>query len=446
MAAAQKKNVDRLASHNKSEGNFGSASEFRYASASPSLAISAVCDDTAFPYPSHRCSDGITKMPFMVLGGLSLNVKRCNFIVVHDFFDTCDSTAIIFKPIVQRHEGCQALCFNYPGQSNTVWPRLPAAERDRGAREPVLNNDWIADRMHELLLHAEERGEILLSSPFHLVGFWNGAAIAAAFSQRWGSSIHYSNSLRSVVAVNGFLYPDPQLSAILHSATQIFESTPHSRPDIPVSFWCRYIFSEDYLGRVNPNLAINIHTAVSNPITNEGRSKIAKGCLHHRDLRHGLAPDHIPQRGPSIGSTRGDDEPTAPVQVPVIVVQSTENMLVNPSNVDNFLTGRAARHLWSHQLNVLSGAVLAQANDVTAQWVGKLSSSAADYQKFSILGKSGLKMLLETLGNPRGAFVMWNRAGHALYQENKAALLDLFDVLACPTDGKNNLSHFYQYY
>lgn len=211
----------------------------------------------------------------------------------------------------------------------------------------------------------------------------------------------------------------------------MFESTPHSRPDIPVSFWARFVFSEDYLSRVNPNLALNIYTAVTNPITNEGRAKIARGCLLHRDLRGGLAPDYIPQ------PYRGFDDSEkmfARVQVPVVVVQSTENMLVSSSNVDSFLTGRTTRHLWSHQLNVISDTLLAQANDVTGQWVGKLSSSPSDYQKFNILGKMGIKMLFESLGNPRGAFVMWNRNGHALFQENKSALLDLLDILACPTD------------
>lgn len=162
-------------------------------------------------------------MPYVVSGNLSLTVTRCNFIVVHDFFDTCDATAIMFKPIAQRHEGCQVLSFNYPGQANTVWPRLAAPERERGAKEPVLNNDFIADRMHEMLLYAEEEGDILLSSPFHLVAVGNGAAIAAAFCQRWGSSVHYVNSLRSIVSVNGFLYPDPQISSILHSGILCFE-------------------------------------------------------------------------------------------------------------------------------------------------------------------------------------------------------------------------------
>jgi pimeloyl-ACP methyl ester carboxylesterase len=140
-----------------------------------------------------------------------------NFVVVHDFFDTCDATAIMLKPIIQRHDGCQIICFNYPGQANTTWPRPPAAEKQRGAKEPILNNEFIADKLNEMLQYAEENGDILLTNPFHIVGIGNGACIAAAFLERWGRNEIYSKSITSFVSINGFLYPDPQLSAILHS-------------------------------------------------------------------------------------------------------------------------------------------------------------------------------------------------------------------------------------
>lgn len=225
----------------------------------------------------------------------------------------------------------------------------------------------------------------------------------------------YSSSLKSFVSINGFLHPDPQLSAILHSASQVFESSPHSRPDIPVSYWSRFLFSEDYLHNVNPNLALNILTAVSNPITNEGRMKIAKGCLHHRDLRSSLSPENLLQ--------------SSSYTVPIVILQSTENMLVNASNVDSFLIGRKARHLWSHQQNVLSEQTISQALDPLSRWVGKMSSGPIDYQKYSTLGGMGLKLLVDCLADNRGAFVMWSRAGHHIQQENKASVLDLFDAL-----------------
>ena len=69
----------------------------------------------------------------------------------------------------------------------------------------------LPDRLHELLQFVESQGDLLLSNPFHLVGFGNGACIAAAFAQRWGSHPAYVNSIRSLVSVNGFLCPDPQV-------------------------------------------------------------------------------------------------------------------------------------------------------------------------------------------------------------------------------------------
>lgn len=411
VKASQKKATERLSAQSAAEGSAGIIGNPK----------------------DFRCSDGITKIPYIVLGKFSLdNVSRCSFVVIHDFFDTCDATAILFKNIAQRHEGSQIFCFNYPGQANTVWPRLSVAEKECGAKEVLLNNDWIADRIHEVLQHAEQVGDLLLSCPFHLVGIGNGAAIAGSFVQKYGYHPNYVGSLRSVVSVNGFLYPDPQLSSVLHSAYQVFESTPHNRPDIPVSYWCRYVFSDDYLTRINPNLALNIYTAVSNPITNEGRTKIAKGALQHRDLRGALAPDYAPNK-----ATRAvieSDGPFRPIQVPVVILQSTENSLVNASNVDSFLIGRHSKHLWSHMLNIPSESMMSYAFDVNAQWVGKMSTSPQDYHRYSTLGKHGLRMLLDSLQNPRGAFSMWTRCGHAVQQEFKGAILDLMDVLACPTD------------
>lgn len=408
LQAMQQRNTNRLAANSVAEsrvGLVGNVKEF-------------------------RAADGITKMPYVVLGKHSFDVTKCSFVVVHDFFDTYDNTAIMFKPIVQRHDGCQVMCFNYPGQAHTVWPRPSVAEKERGAKEPIMNNDWIADRLNELLRKAEAAGDILLSAPFHILGIGNGSAIAAAFAQRWGHDPLYANSLRSLVSINGFLYPDAQLSSILHTAYQVFESTPHSRPDIPVSYWCRYVFSDDYLNRVNPNLALNIYTAVSNPITNEGRSKIAKGCLQHRDLRGMLAPDAASAR-----FTRKEGASNfVPIQIPVILLQSTEDTLVNASNVDSFLVGRTAKHLWSHMLNNTSEQAVGFSQEKNSLWVGKMSSGPEDYYKYSTLGKMGIKMILDSLRNPRGAFSMWSRTGHVVQQEHKAAVMDLLDILACPTD------------
>jgi hypothetical protein len=245
----------------------------------------------------------------------------------------------------------------------------------------------------------------------------------------------YAGFLRSVVSVNGFLYPDPQLSSVLFSASQVFESTPHNRPDIPVSFWSRFQFSDEYLSKIHPNLILNIYTAVNNPITNDGRLKISRGCLQHRDLRGALSPDKPTGKMASVNTL-------APVRIPLIILQSTENTLVNASNVDAFLVGRNAKHLWSHQQNPISESIINNADDVNASpWVGTLSNKPDNYAKCSVLGKNGLRMVLDTLKNTKGAFVMWIRSGHAVQQESKQSVLDLLDALVCPTEEYFGLPH-----
>jgi len=65
-----------------------------------------------------------------------------------------------------------------------------------------MNNDWIADRIHELLQYAEENGDFLLNRPFHLVGIGNGVPIAASFLQKWGGNALYKVTL----SISQFIY------------------------------------------------------------------------------------------------------------------------------------------------------------------------------------------------------------------------------------------------
>lgn len=61
---------------------------------------------------------------------------------------------------------------------------------------------------------------------------------------RYGASPSYADSLRSLVCVNGYSHADGQLSAILHSSINVFSSLPDNRPDLPVSYFSRFLFSE----------------------------------------------------------------------------------------------------------------------------------------------------------------------------------------------------------
>ncbi|CAN0433299.1 unnamed protein product, partial [Ectocarpus sp. 8 AP-2014] len=185
-----------------------------------------------------------------------------------------------------------------------------------------------------------------------------------------------------------------------------FATLPPARPDLPVSFMSRYIFSDDYLRKVGRDLALGIYTAVANPVSLEGRHLLCNSALLHEDV------------SAEVGA----------LGVPIVLLQSTEDMLVNPANVDPFLRGRSStHHFWSHEFrDGRSGA----GSD------SELTSSAAAAEAVrgsSVYGRKGLTDLLRAISRPRGTFVAWVRAGHEVCQEGKRAVIDLLDVLAKPT-------------
>ena len=77
------------------------------------------------PEKTLHCADGMTSMPYVVAGTLSVAARYRNFVVVHDFFETFEASAALMRHVTARRDGCQALCFNYPGQ-RYVRPRATA--------------------------------------------------------------------------------------------------------------------------------------------------------------------------------------------------------------------------------------------------------------------------------------------------------------------------------
>ncbi|CAM9159639.1 unnamed protein product [Ectocarpus fasciculatus] len=399
-------------------------------------ATAAAPDPAGFERSEFLCADGVTLMPYAVVGtgasslsapelggnegergeqnsggsgekdwgpgqeGCVANGGVLSFVVVHDFFDTLEKTFLLFKPLVLKYPGCQVLCFNSPGQAGTRLPPEP---------EGLLTNVWVADRLDELMQHVDNMGEMPLSDrPFHLLGIGNGASIAAAFACHHASKNKWKPTLRSLACVNGFATVDAQLAAVLHSAQRAFECFPPERPDLPISFWSRQAWrnlrpSMGYLKSIGSDLALNILCAVANPLGVEGMLRIVRGALRSRDLTKDLKA----------------------MALPLVLVQSTDNVLVNAANVDPFLEGRRPRHVWSHQLR-LGGTSIANNGGNVA---GNRGENVA-----SCLGPGGELALFESLSaGAEGAFVAWVKGGHETRQECKRLVVDVLDLLAAPS-------------
>ena len=254
--------------------------------------------------------DPDTRITYVLLDALSgrKNARReqalFNLVVCHDMFDTSERLKIFFKPIVQKYVGLQVLLWNYAGQAFTEW-----------RSEQLLTSEFHTLCLNELLGQLGSSGsqEFDSSKPFYIMGYGFGAQIAAFYLT------HYRvPNVRGLIVVNGWSFVDSNLAAALHDCVNVFECTPAARPDLPVYFFSRFLFSKDYLSKVSVPLALNLYTAVHNPITIRGRVSLCRGALASLDLR------------PLLGE----------IDVPLICIQGTQDAFSRALHTEPFVHNR----------------------------------------------------------------------------------------------------------
>jgi CheY-like chemotaxis protein/predicted nucleic acid-binding Zn-ribbon protein len=305
LATKTEAQVYRLGSLGELEGSSDSSTM-----AAKTLPISSSSsDDIAFNGIVQIDAD--TRVPFIVMDAsrtakVLVNPVRpfFNLVVCHDLFDTAERMKIFLRPMVQRYLGMQVLLWNYPGQAFTEW-----------REEQLLNNEYLATCLNEVLGQVGEKGtrDFDTSRPFYVLGYGNGASVASFYAS------HYRvPNLRGLINVNGWSFLDSYLAGIMHDCVNIFQCSPPSRPDLPVYFFSRFIFSKDYLAKVSVPLALNIYTAVHNSISIKGRLSLCKGVLQLVDVRPLLKE----------------------IDCPVICIHSTQDALARPMHAEPFATYR----------------------------------------------------------------------------------------------------------
>uniref|UniRef100_K3X4W4 SAM domain-containing protein n=1 Tax=Globisporangium ultimum (strain ATCC 200006 / CBS 805.95 / DAOM BR144) TaxID=431595 RepID=K3X4W4_GLOUD len=221
--------------------------------------------------------DAETSMPYCVLGGNSASLQPqsvpntfFNLVVIHDLFDTWEKLQILLSSIVTRYHGAiQVLVWNYPGQAYTTW-----------RTGTLLNNAYHVQCLHSLLQHVNSLQLLRKDAPYYMMGIGNGGNIALKFCVH---SPPLDANTRALLLVNAFAFVDASLAQFLHDCLKVFTCTPESRPDLPVYFHTRFLFSSAYLARVSTPLALNLYTAVMNPITLAGRKALCQGALAHAE-------------------------------------------------------------------------------------------------------------------------------------------------------------------
>lgn len=246
--------------------------------------------------------DAETAVPYCIMGRSRPGVPLFHFVVIGDIFDTYEQYQILFRKVVQRMPGLRVLLFNYPGQAFTEW-----------RKDVVLNNEYCAGVLQALMtyLGPSGTGEFSLDggeAPFHLMAIGNGGPIATYFAAAYHGS---HPNMRSLLMVNGYAHVDAHTAGVLHDCMNVFACSPPTRPDLPVYFFARFLFSPSYLAKVGAPLALNLYTAVSNPISLQGRIALCQGALAHVDTRPAL---------PNLN-------------LPIVLVASSKDGFIKPSHV-----------------------------------------------------------------------------------------------------------------
>ncbi|KAG3022603.1 hypothetical protein PC128_g11197 [Phytophthora cactorum] len=362
--------------------------------ASQSLAMPGLAEMDARDDYAHGTfqMDAETSIPFCVMGGAQTSVADkitdptdssetfFNLVIVHDLFDTWERLQILLQPLVARYRGrVQVLLWNYPGQAYTTW-----------RRGTLLHNTFHVACLSALLGHvtgASGGDRLLRDKPYHLVGIGNGGNIAMSFC----CSLQPCDvNTRSLVLLNSFAHVDAQLAQFLHDSAKVLTCTPESRPDLPVYFHARFLFSASYLARVSTPLALNLYTAVLNPITLEGRQALTLGALAHHDLRPDLKR----------------------LRAPLISLCSVQNGLID-----------AGGHVET---------ILALANLELVDSVGKVLR----YRRVKSVQQQ------QSAGHSkRPSCVIWLPGGHEALQECKQDVLRLFEQLVTGFHELNDVPH-----
>ncbi|GMH55632.1 hypothetical protein TrST_g11590 [Triparma strigata] len=260
--------------------------------------------DTVFPYTVMDSSIDAAGQAGRTAG--KQKAPFFNLVVCHDLFDTSERMKIFLRPISKRYPGLQILLWNYPGQAFTTF-----------REEQLLNNEFHAQCLNSLFDHVgpSGTGQFDTDKPFYILGYGNGGNIASFYSAFYSDQM---KSLRALILINSFSYVDPHMASVLHDCMNVFSCSPPNRPDLPIYFFSRFLFSPTYLSSVSTPLALNLYTAVHNPITLAGRIQLCLGALSHIDMRNNLKE----------------------IPVPIINVQGTQDALVRPMHTDMWISKR----------------------------------------------------------------------------------------------------------
>lgn len=232
------------------------------------------------------------------------NNETCNLIVCHDIFETLERMEIFFKDFLHRNKGHRILLWNYAGQAYTNF-----------SPTQCLNNAFHSKCLEKLVEYVGTEGtnEFPTNEPYFIMGHGQGGSIACLYAKA-----RQQPTLKGIFLVNALSYIDLHYAAVIHDCRNVFQCSPEERPDLPIYFYSRFLFSNEYLERNTTPLVLNLYCAIHNPISLRGRVRLCEGVLDNVDIR-GIIKD---------------------IFAPIVSLHGNDSGLVRPLHASSFLEGR----------------------------------------------------------------------------------------------------------
>ncbi len=299
-------------------------------------------------------------------------------VIIPDLFMTLDTLQTNFEPLLTKYPHSRIILVGLPGLPNTVWPN-----------GWVLNSDLHARSIAKLMQFLRQKKKLspMVGEPIYMMGFGVGVQSLSRFIALYSPGLPWLEPLlRAVIMVNGLLKFNKAFKTIckdLHSA--LLQADGHEVNELITSLH----FHDDYIyqdGDVEIRAKIlrrfwESRRGLMSEQPEGGQYPVSKAGLGYIGVLEQLkgiltSPDNFDGAQMLVNSS-----------VPVLVVQSTEDVFVNPRN-------------------------------------------AAIYQPDKLPPERKLVTGLVDALDENSVHVSWLKAGHEVVQERTSFLLGLVSQLA----------------
>ena len=253
-------------------------------------------------------------------------------VIIPDLFMTLDTLQANFEPLLTKYPHSRIVLAGLPGLPNTVWPN-----------GWTLNSDLHARSIAKLLQFLKQKKKLspMVGEPMYMMGFGTGVHSLSRFVTLYSPGLPWLDSVfRAIICVNGLLKFNKAFRNVCKDLrSSLAQATAHEVNELITSLH----FHDEY---VYQDGDVEIRAKILRRFWESRRGLMSEQPEggQYPNSRAGLGyVGVLEQLNGIVGSTADNFDGAqmlATSNIPVIVVQSTEDVFVNPRNAAIFQTDR----------------------------------------------------------------------------------------------------------